>query len=66
MTGAPPPSAGAGPPRPEPARRRLFVDLSPLRESRDYRLLFFGQVVSWLGRQVTVVAVPYQVYVLTG
>ena len=60
-----PPSPGAGPPRAEPVRRRLFVDISPLRESRDYRLLFFGQVVSWLGRQVTVVAVPYQVFVLT-
>ncbi len=62
---APTPPSGAGPARAEPARRRLFVDISPLRESRDYRLLFFGQVVSWLGRQVTVVAVPYQVYVLT-
>ena len=60
-----PPSPGGGPPRPQPVRRRLFVDISPLRESRDYRLLFFGQVVSWLGRQVTVVAVPYQVFVLT-
>ena len=64
MTGTPP-SPGAGPPRAQPARRRLFVDISPLRESRDYRLLFLGQVVSWLGRQVTVVAVPYQVFVLT-
>ncbi len=46
-------------------RRRLFVDLSPLRESRDYRLLFGGEAVSWLGRQATVVAISYQVYVLT-
>jgi MFS family permease len=64
VTGTPP-SPGSGPARAEPARRRLFVDISPLRESRDYRLLFAGQVVSWLGRQVTVVAVPYQVFVLT-
>ncbi len=64
MTGTPP-SPGSGPPRAAPSRRRLFVDISPLRESRDYRLLFAGQVVSWLGRQVTVVAVPYQVFVLT-
>jgi MFS family permease len=67
-----PPVPGATPVPGAPAaaytpagRRRLFVDLSPLRESRDYRLLFFGQAVSWLGRQVTVVAVPFQVYLLT-
>jgi MFS family permease len=45
--------------------RRLFADLSPLRESRDYRLLFSGQAVSNVGRQVTVVAVPFQVFELT-
>ena len=58
------PAGGAGPPRPV-ARRQLFVDLSPLRESSDYRWLFWGQAVSWLGRQVTAVAIPYQVYLLT-
>jgi MFS family permease len=58
-------SAGPSGPRGGGARRRLFVDLSPLRESRDYRLLFGGEAVSWLGRQATVVAVSYQVYVLT-
>ncbi len=46
-------------------RRRVFADLSPLRESRDYRLLFAGQAVSNIGRQVTVVAVPFQVFELT-
>ena len=40
------------------ARRRVFVDVTPLRESRDYRYLYFGQMVSFLGRQLTVVAVP--------
>ena len=44
---------------------RVFVDITPLRVSRDYRLLFFGQMVSWLGRQLTIVAVPIQVYDLT-
>ncbi|MFN2606947.1 MAG: MFS transporter [Acidimicrobiales bacterium] len=59
-TGAPEPApAGAV------ARRRLFVDLTPLRQSPDYRLVFFGQAVSWLGRQATVVAIPFQVYLLT-
>ena len=44
---------------------RLFVDLSPLRHSRDFRLLFSGQLISTLGTQLTVVAVPYQVYRMT-
>ncbi|MGH9189384.1 MAG: MFS transporter [Acidimicrobiales bacterium] len=47
------------------ARPRLFVDLSPLRESRDFRLLFAGGAVSYLGRQLTVVAVPFQVFLMT-
>jgi len=47
------------------ARRRLFADLTPLRESRDYRLLFSGQVASYIGRQFTVVAVPIQVFAIT-
>jgi len=41
---------------------RLFVDLSPLRTSRNFRLLFFGQLVSLLGSNLTIVAVPFQVY----
>lgn len=47
------------------AGRRLLLDVSPLRESRDFRLLYAGQLVSFLGRQLTVVAVPYQVFLLT-
>lgn len=45
--------------------RRLLLDVSPLRDFRQYRLLYIGQQVSQLGRQLTVVAVPYQVFVLT-
>ena len=45
--------------------RRLAVDISPLRDCRDFRLLWSGNLVSLIGRQMTVVAVPYQVYVLT-
>jgi MFS family permease len=48
-----------------PSRRRLFVDLAPLRHSRDFRLLFSGQLVSTLGTQLTAVAVPYQVFRIT-
>jgi MFS family permease len=46
--------------------RRLLLDTTPLREHRDYRLLWIGQVLSGIGNQVTRIALPFQVYVLTG
>jgi MFS family permease len=49
-----------------PPRPRLLADLTPLRVSRDYRLLFTGNAVSYLGRQLTVVAIPFQVFTITG
>jgi MFS family permease len=42
-----------------------MIDLSPLRDLRDYRLLWLGQSVNVIGGQITRVALPYQVYVLT-
>lgn len=45
--------------------RRVAVDVSPLRESRDFRLLVTGQVVSSLGTQVALVALPVQVFELS-
>jgi MFS family permease len=44
---------------------RILVDFTPLRESRDFRWLFSGTLISTLGAQLTVVAIPYQVYELT-
>ena len=44
---------------------QILVDITPLRESRDFRLLFSGQLISMLGTQLTVVAIPYQVYRMT-
>jgi MFS family permease len=41
------------------------MDLAPLHH-RDYRLLYVGQAVSLLGTMITYVALPYQMYRLTG
>ena len=55
--------------RPEPPQRGLFariaVDIRPLRESRDFRRLWFGTGISAIGSQITTVAIPFQVYAET-
>jgi MFS family permease len=52
--------------RPEPPRRGLFariaVDIRPLRESRDFRRLWFGVGISAIGSQITTVAIPFQLW----
>ena len=45
--------------------RTMAVDARSLRESRPFRRLFIGQLISLVGRQITLVAVPFQVYALT-
>ncbi len=47
------------------AFRTLAVDARSLRESRPFRRLWVGQLISLVGRQITLVAVPFQVYSLT-
>ncbi len=47
-------------------RRRLVVDITPLRESPRFRILYLGQLLAHFGRQITIVAVPYQVFLITG
>ncbi|HEV8402056.1 MAG TPA: MFS transporter [Candidatus Limnocylindrales bacterium] len=44
----------------------MFLDTAPLRRDRDFRWLWSGQVVSGMGNQISRIALPYQVYVLTG
>jgi MFS family permease len=44
---------------------RLLVDISPLRTNREFRFLYSGQMISLLGSNLTIVAVPYQVYAQT-
>jgi len=46
--------------------RRLAIDLTPLRASRDFRLLWSGSVVSAMGSQFARVGLYVQVYSLTG
>jgi MFS family permease len=43
----------------------MAVDITPLRRSRDFRYLFSGQIVNLVGSQLTLVALPYQVYLIT-
>lgn len=45
--------------------RGLAVDVTPLRVSRDFRLLWFGGLISFTGLQITIAAVFIQVYELT-
>ena len=48
------------------AVRAVAVDADLLRRRRELRLLMIGQGVSLLGSAVTLVAVPVQMYDLTG
>jgi MFS family permease len=52
--------------RPEPPERgllaRVAVDITPLRESRDFRRLWFGVGISAIGSQITTVAIPFQLW----
>jgi MFS family permease len=45
--------------------RRIAADVTPLRESSDYRRWWFGYTLSFTGTQLTQFAIPLQVYVLT-
>jgi len=44
---------------------QIVLDIAPLRESRDFRWLFAGRLVSNLGNVVAVTAANWQVYQLT-
>jgi MFS family permease len=52
-------------PVPSRPRRGWAIDTTPLRNP-SYRRLFWGVAATMLGQQMTLVAVPYQVYALTG
>lgn len=56
---------GVEEPVPESRRRSWAMDTTPLRNPA-YRRLFWGVAATMLGQQMTLVAVPFQVYALTG
>lgn len=45
--------------------RGLAIDVTPLRTSREFRLLYIGQSVSFFGSMMTFVVLPWQMYLLT-
>ena len=45
--------------------KRIAVDVTPIRVSRDFRLLSIGGVISSLGTQAVLVALPIQIYTLS-
>jgi len=54
---------------PDPAKRSpwlsLTIDLSPLLESREYRLLYTAQAISFFGSMMSFVALPWQMFQIT-
>jgi MFS family permease len=43
----------------------LAVDVTAVRESREFRLLAIGQIISQMGTQAALVALPYEIYVIS-
>ncbi|MFI5254074.1 MAG: MFS transporter [Candidatus Limnocylindrales bacterium] len=64
-TSAGPGGTSAGPGRLRRHARSALIDTSAPRHSRDFRLLWGGQMVSEFGRQVIIIAMPFEVYVRT-
>lgn len=42
----------------------MFIDLSPFRH-KNFRRLFFGQLISAFGTQMTAVVIPFQIFLIT-
>ena len=66
LSPAPPVFPGDGPGRVRRVVGVAVLDVGPLRRRREFRLLFIGQTVSFLGSMVTFVAIPFQAYELSG
>jgi MFS family permease len=59
-------SGGDNPPVTPGRLRRFVLDVTPLQALPEYRWLWFGQLINNGGREITLLALPFQVYVLTG
>ncbi len=46
--------------------KRIAVDITPIRASRDFRNLEIGQIIAGLGSQAALVALPFQIYRVSG
>lgn len=42
------------------------LDVTPLKQNPNYRWLYLGQLVSFFGSMITYVAIPFQMYEITG
>jgi len=42
-----------------------LIDITILKNNRNYRLLYFGQFISFIGTMITSVALPFQIYKIT-
>src|SRR5436190_1562531 len=63
----PPPVPGIARPSLLGRVRSYLVDITPLRDSRQFRLLWMGQSLSDIGTLGIVwVAIPFQVFAITG
>jgi MFS family permease len=51
--------------QPEAKQRWFTLDFTPLRDSREFRLLYFSQSITFFGSMMTFVALPWQVFQLT-
>lgn len=47
------------------ARPKFIVDTTPFKVEPEFRWLYIGLTLAGIGRQITVVAVPFQVYEIT-
>jgi MFS family permease len=61
----PEPRPGMPPPTWRQRLRGVAIDITPLRDSRELRLLYLGNLITSFGTEITEVAIAYQVFQLT-
>jgi MFS family permease len=61
----PDPVPHSGEPSHPAGAKRFVIDITPLRVSRDFRLLFSSQAISFFGSMMSFVVLPVQMYQLT-